>query len=191
MAKFQRCCIPFNSTEMQRKITCIYGLYSAVKWQYFLSQYHCLHLFSIKMLPYGNVWNRFSGWNSFMVIIPYRLYWKYCSVLCCLAMLDSVACYFLHLSPSVLTPFSCRLYFCGLRSNTQKTFLSIFPDENECLSAATLRRCSSFYPHLTQRGRVKHSTMACGVIILYCLILQILWFNCLYLQFSYRFVLFL
>lgn len=94
-------------------------------------------------------------------------------------MSDSVACYFQHLSPSVFTAFSCRLYFCGLRSNTQETFLPVFPDENMCLSAATFHRCSSFYPHLTQRGGVKHSTMVLWGYYLYCLILQILWFNCL------------
>lgn len=95
-----------------------------------------------------------------MVIIPNRLHWKHCSVLCCLATSDSAACYFQHLSLSVWTPFSCTLYFCGPRSNTQETFLPVFPNENVCLSAATFHRCSSFYPHLTQREGVKHSTMA-------------------------------
>lgn len=117
--------------------------YFAVKWQYFLSQYHCLHLFSIKMLPYGNAWNRFSGWNSFMVIIPNRLHWKHRSVLCCLATPDSAACYFQHLSLSVWTPFSCRLYFCGPRSNTQETFLPVFP-RWKCVSV------SSYVPPLLQ-----------------------------------------
>lgn len=32
-------------------------------------------------------------------------------------------------SPSVLTPFSCRLYFCGLHSKTRETFLPVFPNE--------------------------------------------------------------
>lgn len=29
---------------------------------------------------------------------------------------------------SVLTPFFCRVYFCGLHSNTRETFLPVFPD---------------------------------------------------------------
>lgn len=75
--------------------------------------------------------------------------------------------------------FACRLYFCVLRSNTQETFLPVFPDENVFLSAATFHRCSSFYPHLTQRGGVKQSTVA-----LWGLILQILRFNCLSIYIS-------
>lgn len=122
---FQRHRIQFNSTEMQRNIT--YGLYSAVKWQYFLSQYHCLHLFTIKMLPYGNVWNSFSGWNSFMVIIPCRLYWKYCSVLCCLAMSDSVACYFQQSFTVCLTPLLADFIFVSFAQTHRKLFSPYSP----------------------------------------------------------------
>lgn len=155
LEKLQRHRIQFKSTKMQRKITCIYGLYSAVKWQYFLSQYHCLHLFSIKMLPYGNAWNGFSGWNSFMVIIPYRLYWKYCSVLCCLTMSGGVACYFQHLS----RPSPADFIFVAFAQTHRKLF-SAYSPMTICPSAATFHHCFSFYPQLTQRGGVKHSTMA-------------------------------
>lgn len=135
------------------------------------------------MLPYGNAWNRFSGWNSFMVIIPYRLCWKYCSVLCCLAMSDSVACYFQHLSPSVLTPFSCRLYFCGLRLHTEN-FSPRIPWW-KCVCQQLRSTAALVFILISPREEEWNiQQWRCGVIILYCLILQILWFNCLSIYIS-------
>lgn len=168
-----------HSLIQWRKITGIYGLYSAVKWRDFLSQYHCLHLFSIKMLLYGIGWNRFSGWNSFMEIIPRRLenraqsyiYVLPCHVKQCSLLFSASP----GLSPSVLTPSSCRV--CGLKYG--KLFFPIFPYENVCVCVCQ-ELCFTgalFSILISPREEWNLQQQSRAVIILYCLILQILRFN--------------
>lgn len=163
---------------MQRKRTCIYGLYFAVKWQFFcffffLSQYYCLHLFSIKMLPHGNGWNWFPGWSSFMVMVLYRLSPEILLSL----MSDSAACYFQHPSPSVFTPFFLQTLFLWTSLDARETFLALFPRWKRASAGSCVPPLLQFFssPHPKRRSETSNNG---AVGLLFCtLVRQILWFN--------------
>lgn len=129
------------------------------------------------MLLYGIGWNRFSGWNSFMEIILRRLDWKPCSVL--------------HLRASSPCQREQLVIFSISRSFAIcfNTFLlqTLWPAlKNGKLSPppyCPMKMCVCVPPLLyfsiliSPREKWNLQQWSCGVIILYCLILQVLWFN--------------